>query len=63
MTLHKFARHIQNCVEHQHCISGKGGGIAALNVYTTEEHRRYKKLKRYKYAEFRVDEAQQKMTG
>jgi hypothetical protein len=41
-TLHKFARHVQNCVEHQHCISGKGGGIAALNVYTTEEHRRYK---------------------
>jgi predicted outer membrane repeat protein len=43
--------------------SGKGGGIAALNVYTTEEHRWYKELKRYKYAEFRVDEAQQKMTG
>jgi hypothetical protein len=43
MTSHEFVRR----------VSGKGGGIAAMNVYTLED-RRYGELERYKYAEFRV---------
>jgi hypothetical protein len=41
-------------------VSAAKAEASLHNVYTTEEHRRYKELKRYKYAEFRVDELSKK---